>query len=111
GSYSCTVTGGVGTATSDSATLTVRDPAITAQPASRTNLAGTTATFTVTAVGTPALSYQWKKNGSHLSDGGNVSGVGTTGPTLTSVSAADEALYTVLVSGGSGGSELSSSAQ
>jgi hypothetical protein len=111
-SYSCTVTGGLGNVTSDSAVLTVRDPAVTVQPSSQTNLAGTTATFTVTAIGTPTLAYQWRKNGSDLADGGNVSGASTTALTLTGVSAADEAAYTVLVSSsGSGGSELSSSAQ
>jgi hypothetical protein len=34
-------------------------PAITAQPQSRTNVAGTDATFTVTATGTEPLAYQW----------------------------------------------------
>lgn len=34
-------------------------PAITAQPQSRTNVAGTDASFTVTATGTEPLAYQW----------------------------------------------------
>jgi len=34
-------------------------PAITSQPQSVTNLAGTTATFMVSATGTPPLAYQW----------------------------------------------------
>src|SRR4029453_18572025 len=35
-------------------------PVITQQPQNQTNLAGTTATFTVAATGTPPLSYQWR---------------------------------------------------
>src|SRR2546430_9691229 len=34
-------------------------PMISGQPESVTNLAGTTATFFVTATGTPSLAYQW----------------------------------------------------
>ncbi|HTL51809.1 MAG TPA: immunoglobulin domain-containing protein, partial [Planctomycetota bacterium] len=37
-------------------------PAITAQPTAKTVTAGQTATFTVTATGSPAVSYQWQKN-------------------------------------------------
>jgi hypothetical protein len=36
-------------------------PSITAQPANRTVTAGQTATFSVTALGTTPLSYQWQK--------------------------------------------------
>jgi len=49
-------------------------PSITAQPQSRTNLAGTTATFSVTASGTGPLSYQWLINGTNLVDGVRISG-------------------------------------
>ena len=38
-------------------------PAITGQPQSVTNVAGTAATFNVTASGTPPLSYLWERNG------------------------------------------------
>ena len=45
--------------------LAVQPPVITSQPVSRTNDAGTTATFTVTASGSPTLWYQWRNtNGS-----------------------------------------------
>ncbi len=37
-------------------------PVITQQPQSSTNLAGTTATFTVTATGTLPLAYQWQRD-------------------------------------------------
>jgi len=42
-------------------------PSITAQPASETIAAGQTATFTVTAVGSAPLSYQWSQNGAAIS--------------------------------------------
>jgi len=35
-------------------------PGITTQPQSRTDVAGTTATFWVAVTGTPPLAYQWQ---------------------------------------------------
>jgi O-glycosyl hydrolase len=65
------VTNSAGSATSNSATLTVNPaqvaPTITAQPVSQTVTAGQTATFTVTATGTAPLSYQWQMNGTAIS--------------------------------------------
>ena len=53
--------------TSNAATLTVNGPpTITGQPASKTVAAGQTATFSVTAVGTGTLTYQWKKGGTAI---------------------------------------------
>jgi hypothetical protein len=40
---------------------------ITAQPANQTVTVGQTATFSVTASGTPPLTYQWQKNGADIS--------------------------------------------
>lgn len=74
-------------------------PAITSQPQSRTNIEGSTAVFGVTATGTPPLSYQWRKNNSPLSNGGNISGATSSALTLTGISQADVASYTVVVSG------------
>ena len=60
---------------SGTATLAASDPGIVAQPQSRTNDYGTTATFTVTASGTAPFTYQWHKVGAgDLADGGNISG-------------------------------------
>jgi Immunoglobulin I-set domain len=42
-------------------------PSITVQPASQSVAAGQTATFTVTAIGTAPLMYQWQENGSSVS--------------------------------------------
>ena len=44
----------------------VTAPTITAQPASQTVTAGSSATFSVTASGTAPLSYQWRRNGTAI---------------------------------------------
>jgi len=104
GNYSVVITNIVdGAVTSSSATLTVNDPLITSQPASRTNIAGTTATFTVSASGTTPLGYQWVKNGTnYLADANNVSGAMTTTLTLTNVAQSDAASYTAIVTNPAG---------
>lgn len=101
GSFTVVVTGFGSVTSTPPATLSlsIESPRIATQPQSRTNSAGTTATFTVTAVGSPPLSYQWRRNGANLADGGNLSGATTSGLTLLSVSPADEASYDVVVSG------------
>jgi hypothetical protein len=73
-------------------------PSITQQPASRTNVAGTTATFTVAATGTAPLSYRWRKGGVNLNDGGRISGAQTATLTLTGVLPSDAGAYSVVVS-------------
>jgi len=85
---------------SSPATLVVNTPpSITSQPASLTNGFGTTATFSVRATGT-GLTYQWLRNGTNLTDGGNVSGATTATLTLANVTSSDASTnYTVLVSG------------
>jgi hypothetical protein len=72
-------------------------PFIVRQPASQTTSSNTTVTFTVIALGAPALSYQWQKNDSNLTDGGNVSGSTNATLILTDVQAADAAGYTVVI--------------
>jgi len=66
-------------------------PVIVEQPASRTNLSGTTAIFHVTANGSSPLVYQWRKDGAILA--------GANGDQLTvsPIAAADQANYDVLV--------------
>jgi hypothetical protein len=62
-----------GSVTSVAAKLTVKpapaDPTLTAQLADQSVVAGQAASFTVTAMGTPPLSYQWKKNGINITGG------------------------------------------
>jgi hypothetical protein len=56
-----------GTATSANAALTVNTPpVITAQPQNQTVLAGSSATFSVTATGSTPLAYQWRLNGTNI---------------------------------------------
>ena len=106
GSYRVVVTNLAGSATSAVAVLTVNPapvaPSLTAQPQSRTNVAGTTATFTVVAAGTAPLAYQWRKNGTPLANGGIVSGATNANLTLAGVLAADAANYTVVVTNTAG---------
>jgi len=98
GSYTVQVTGLLGSVLSVTATLTVfEQPSITAQPASRTNTVGSTATFSATATGTGPLSYQWQLNGLALSNGGRISGATTRALTITKVQPADAGGYTLLV--------------
>jgi hypothetical protein len=73
--------------------------AITTHPTDQSKVAGTTATFTVVAEGTPELAYQWRKNGDDILD--NVSATTAT-LTLTNVQLADVADYDVVVSNASG---------
>ncbi len=90
--YSVIITNIYGAVTSSAATLTVLlAPAITQQPQSRTNIAGTTATFTVTALGASPMNYQWRSNG--------IAKAGATSATLTlnNVTTNDTLNYSVIV--------------
>lgn len=77
-------------------------PAITLQPVSQTNLAGTTATFPITATGTAPLTYQWQKNNANMSSGGNILGATSNQLTLSAIAITDAADYRVIVSNSAG---------
>ena len=97
GSYTVTVTSIAGSVTSDSALLTVMQPlGIIAQPQSQTMIEGQDAAFSVTAMGTGPLNYQWYRAGKALP--------GATRSTLTlaAVRQTDAGDYTVVVSNGAG---------
>jgi Leucine-rich repeat (LRR) protein len=97
GNYTVVVTNTLGAATSAVAVLTVLiPPAITVPPQSRTNVAGTDASFTVTAIGTAPLSYQWRFGAT------NILGATATNYTRTSVQSADAGTYTVVVTNAAG---------
>ena len=67
-------------------------PAITTQPQSCTNIAGTTATFTVSADGSVPLTYQWFKNATNtIAEGTNAV------LSLSNVQSNDMGSYSVLV--------------
>jgi uncharacterized repeat protein (TIGR03803 family) len=71
---------------------------ITQQPQPQLAFAGDTVTFAVTTLGSLPVSYQWLKNGTSLSDGGNVFGSRSRTLILTNLSVADAAMYSVVVS-------------
>ena len=77
-------------------------PGIISQPASRTNGAGTTATFTVTATGTHPLIYRWLKDGANIVEGGDVSGASSPTLSLANVQFDDGGKFAVVVSNNSG---------
>ncbi|MBX7223175.1 MAG: immunoglobulin domain-containing protein [Blastocatellia bacterium] len=99
GSFDLVITGTCGNATTNAATLTVNTaPMITTQPTAQTVCAGTNATFTVAATGT-GLTFQWRKGGTNLSNGGNISGATTATLTVSNAQAADAANYDCVVTG------------
>jgi hypothetical protein len=98
GSYSVVITNVYGVVTSGVASLTVlNDPSIATQPVSRTNAAGTTATFSVAASGSTPFTYQWFRGVTALADGGNVSGSTMNLLTLSNVQSTDATNYVVVV--------------
>ena len=67
GNYTVVITGPYGSVTSQVATLTVvLPPSLAIQPASQTNVPGTTVSFSVAVSGTGPFSYQWQFNGTNF---------------------------------------------
>src|SRR6266478_2013892 len=99
--FAVVVSNTIGTAASSAATLTVNAapvaPSITTQPASQTVTAGQTASFSVAAIGTAPLTYQWQKNSVAIS--GATSSSYTTPATTSSDNGT---LFTVVVSNTAG---------
>ncbi len=83
-------------------------PVITAQPQPTVAPASGVAQISVTATGT-GLTYQWRKNGRNLPDGGNIIGARTARLTINAFSDADEGVYSVAVFN-AGGSVVSGNA-
>jgi hypothetical protein len=80
----------------------LQPPQIATQPQSRTNAAGTTATFSVGVTGTAPFTFQWKKGGQDIFDGptphgSEIAGANTATLTLSSVRAEDAGNYSVLI--------------
>lgn len=99
GAYSVVATNSAGSATSNSALLTVNAPtviapAFTTQPASITVNAGATAVLNSTA--TDAISYRWQRNGSDLA------GATSANLVLSGVTATQAASYRVLATNAAG---------
>jgi hypothetical protein len=79
--------------------LSAVSPIIIKQPVSQKFMPGSNVQFSVQAIGSPALNYQWRLDGTNLTDGGTFSGsasnVLTVGP---EVLASDAGSYSVVVS-------------
>jgi N-acetylmuramoyl-L-alanine amidase len=88
--------------TANATTIVSGAPTITAQPQNRTVNPGATVQFSVTATGPAPLSYQWRKNGGNLSNGGKISGATSTTLTITNVQQTDVGNYSVRVSNTNG---------
>ncbi|WP_158085363.1 PQQ-dependent sugar dehydrogenase [Niastella vici] len=71
-------------------------PVITTQPQSITISQGGTATFSVTATGNPAPSYQWRKNGT------NISGATAATYSISNVQPSHAGTYSVVVTNSAG---------
>ena len=96
--FAVAVSNASGTLLSNNASLWVLSaPAIRSQPVSQSVLAGSSATFTVSATGTGPLRYQWKKNGT------DISGATNSSYTTPGASLGDSgAQYSVVVSNAAG---------
>ena len=96
GNYSVEVTGTCGSATSNAAQLTVNTLAISSQPVSASQCAGSDVTFSVSATSSGSISYQWKKNGS------SIAGATNSSLTLNSITGSDAGSYSVELTAAAG---------
>lgn len=69
--------------------LVNRPPTITQQPVAQVVYQGQTLTLTVVADGTQPLTYQWRRDGTNLVNGGNLSGVNTSTLVIQNAQLAD----------------------
>ncbi|MBK7642048.1 MAG: thrombospondin type 3 repeat-containing protein [Planctomycetes bacterium] len=76
-------------------------PGLSNKPDNAQVCSGTTAVFSVTATGS-GLSYQWRRNGSPLSNGGHYSGALSATLMITTVDANDLGVFDVVVSNNCG---------
>jgi disulfide bond formation protein DsbB len=88
--YTVEVTGDCGAVGSSPAILSINNSTtINSQPADQSVCPGATASFSVSAAGSGALTYQWKKNGV------NISGASSPTYTISNATAGDAGNYTV----------------
>jgi hypothetical protein len=78
------------------------DPAIITQPVGQTVTTGTEVNLSVAAVGGSALGYQWKRHGTNLVSGGNISGANSSNLTIANAQVADSGPYSVTVTNAAG---------
>jgi hypothetical protein len=101
--YRCRVSNASGATNSNEAGLTLKAAtAITQQPVSAAVAADATTNLSVAATGSGALTYQWQKNQTTLTNGGHYTGCTTETLTISGVSTNDAANYRCVVTGGCG---------
>lgn len=99
GNYSVTVSGTCGTATSNPALLSLLSTSvITTQPVGATHCAGETMSVYIQTAGT-GHTYQWKRNGTNLTDDVRISGSSEATLTISNLAPADAGPYNCLVDG------------
>jgi hypothetical protein len=98
GNYYLIVTNSIGSATSAVVTLTVLfPPNIVIQPANPAVPVGSNITLMATGTGASPMTYQWRKNGTNLTDGGNIIGAATPALALANLQLGDAGTYSVVV--------------
>ena len=104
GAYSVIVSNAAGAVASSNAFLGVLPwrPVITAQPIQPDRARGGDGDVHVAAAGVEPLFYLWQRNGSDLTDGGNISGSASSSLTIRSASLADAGTYAVVVGNADG---------
>ena len=104
GNYDVVVASPGGSVTSAVAVLTVWvAPVISPDPQSRTNVGGTTATFSSGATGTPAPVLSWLKDAAPLKNASNISGAATGALIVSNVHPADAGNYQMVATSAAGG--------
>lgn len=103
GYYWCAITNLFSYLVPEAAVLATPAPSgATVIPANLTTFYGSNASFTVSVPG-GATSWQWKRYGTNLADGGNVSGATTATLTVANVTGEDQTAYTAGVTNFTGG--------
>lgn len=77
--------------------VVVPQPGIATQPADLISPVGSNAVFSVAAGGAPPLHFQWRYNGSNLTDSGHITGSAGTNLDVENVTATDAGNYDVVV--------------
>jgi hypothetical protein len=114
GSYTLVATDYWGSVTSAPAIVsmgsTATAPAIMSEPVPQSALVGHNASFSVTASGTPPLSYGWQKDGADLSNGAVYSGVNSNMLTLIGVQTGNAGNYSVIITNSVGSTNSTTAA-
>ena len=96
--YSLVASNSAGMATNVTTLTVIVPPTISVQPVSLVVTNTQSASFTVISTdGVPAAAFQWKKNGTPITDGGTISGSGTPTLSISAVTPSDIANYSVTI--------------